>query len=178
MASDDTQQIFLCPNCGAQNVVGQQVCQTCGQKFQYNCPHCGFIVDPTLINCPNCRGVLNWPTPRKVKAFPRQVGRYQEQEEGEEEGEVKPKKKSDPWLTGCLGLVIIAFVVLGGYFLYDTFFQGTMPAVPSPSPVTDNQTRLEPMQPPGFESFRVAGGTVVPGVGALIRDGTLVALVR
>jgi len=177
MASDDTQQIFLCPNCGAQNVVGQQACQTCGQKFQYNCPYCGFIVDPTLINCPNCRGALNWPTPRKVKAFPREMGRYQEQEEAEEEGGAKPKKKSDPWLTGCLGLVIIAFVVLGGYFLYDTFFQATPPALPPP-PVTDNTTGLEPMQPPEFESLRIACSTVVPGVGALIRAGTLVALVR
>jgi len=112
-----------------------------------------------------------------VKAFPRQVGGYQEQGEGEEEGEVKPKKKSDPWLTGCLGLVIIAFVILGGYFLYDTFFQGTPPALPPP-PAGDNTTRLEPMQPPGFESFRIAGGTGVPGTGAVIRAKTLVVLVR
>ena len=159
MASDNMQQIFLCPSCGAQNVVGQQVCQACGQKFQYNCPYCGFAVDPTLINCPNCRGALNWPTPQRVKAFPKQRATHQEEEEAEEgEGGGKRQKKSDVWLTGCLGLVIIAFLVFGGYFVYDTFFQQptTVPPIPAP-PATDNQTSLEPMQTPGFELTRSRG---------------------
>ncbi len=111
------QQFFFCPTCGAQNVIGQEFCQACGQTFQYNCPFCGAIVDSTLINCPGCRESLYWPTPQKVKPFPKQPVMYQERGEGGEEG-AKPKKKSDPWLTGCLGLVILAFLVLGAYFVY------------------------------------------------------------
>lgn len=161
------QQIFLCHRCGAQNVVGQQVCQACGQRFQYNCPYCGFIVDPTLVNCPNCRGGLYWPTPQKIKAFPRQTGTYQEQERIEEEE--KPKqKKTDPWLMGCLVLVVIAFLSMGAYFVYDTFFQETPSTVPPA--VSDNQTSLEPMQTPEFELLQVAGTIVVTEAEAPIQD--------
>lgn len=160
MASDNAQQIFLCPTCGAQNVVGQQFCQACGQKFDYNCPYCGFVVDPTLVTCPGCRGALNWPTPQRVKAFPKQTSTYQEQERDEEEGEAKPKrKKSDPWLTGCLGVVVIAFLVLGGYFVYDTFLQEAPSTIPYP--VSDNQTGLKPMQIHEPELLQAVSGFMI-----------------
>lgn len=166
MAGGNMQQIFLCPRCGAQNVVGQQVCQACGQKFQYNCPYCGAIVDPTLVNCPNCRGGLYWPTPQKVTAFPKQTGTYQEQ--GRIEEEEKPRqKKTDPWLVGCLGLVVIAFLAMGAYFVYDTFSKET-PSTAPPA-VSDNQTRLEPLQTPEFELLQVAGTIMVPEAGAPIQ---------
>ena len=159
MASDNMQQIFLCPTCGAQNVVGQQFCQACGQKLDYNCPYCGFIVDPTLVTCPGCRGALDWPTPQRVKAFPKQTSTYQEQER-DEEREAKPKrKKSDPWLTGCLGVVVIAFLVLGGYYVYDTFFQEAPSTIPYP--VSDNQTGLKPMQIHGPELLQLASSFVI-----------------
>ena len=161
MASDNAQQIFLCPTCGAQNVVGQQFCQACGQKLDYNCPHCGFIVDPTLVTCPGCRGALDWPTPQRVKAFPKQVGTYQASEGFEEEEEAKPKqKKSDPWLTGCLGVVVIAFLVLGGYFVYDTFLQEAPSTIPYP--VSDNQTGLKPMETHECELLQLASSFVLP----------------
>ncbi|MBL7062224.1 MAG: zinc ribbon domain-containing protein [Dehalococcoidia bacterium] len=116
------QQVFPCPACGAQNVVGQEFCQSCGQRFQYNCPYCGAIVDATLINCPGCRESLNWPTPQRVRPFPKQPAEYQKRAEGvEEEEKAKPKKKSDPWLTGCLGLVIIVSLALGAYFILRLF---------------------------------------------------------
>ena len=159
MASDNMQQIFLCPTCGAQNVVGQQFCQACGQKFDYNCPYCGFIVDPTLVTCPGCRGALDWPTPQRVKAFPKQTSTHQEQER-DEEGEAKPKrKKSDPWLTGCLGVVVIAFLVLGGYYVYDTFFQEAPSTIPYP--VSDNQTGLKPMETHECELLQLASSFVI-----------------
>jgi len=55
-------------------------------------------------------------------------------------GEVaKTKQKSDPWLTGCLGLVIIAFLVLGAYFIYDNFIK-------KPSSALPDETGLVPVQ--------------------------------
>jgi predicted RNA-binding Zn-ribbon protein involved in translation (DUF1610 family) len=137
------QQVFPCPKCGAQNVVGQEFCQSCGQRFQYNCPHCGAVVDATLINCPGCRESLNWPTPQRVRPFPKQQAEYQRPAEGglgevpgEGEGKSKPKKKSDPWLTGCLGLVIIVSLALAAYFIYENVFNKeplTVPQLPSSS---------------------------------------------
>ena len=114
------QQIFLCPTCGAQNCIGQEFCQVCRQRFQYNCPHCGTAVDSTLVNCPGCRESLFWPTPQKVRPFPKQKPAVYQPAVGAGEEAAKPKQKSDPWLMGCLGLVILAFLALGAYFLWDT----------------------------------------------------------
>jgi len=144
------QQIFLCPTCGAQNVIGQEFCQACGQTFQYNCPFCGAIVDSTLINCPSCRESLNWPTPQKVKPFPKQPVASQKRGEGGEEEE-KAKKKSDPWLTGCLGLVIIAILALVAYFVYDNYIKKPSPELP---PVSGEETGFKSMQSPEFEALQ------------------------
>jgi uncharacterized membrane protein YvbJ len=116
------QQNFPCPVCGAQNYVGQVHCQVCGQRFQYNCPYCGAVVDSTLVNCPGCRQSLYWPTPQRVKPFPKQHAAYRTQTEAVEE-EPKKKSKSDPWLTGCLGLIIIAIILLAAYFVYDNYIK-------------------------------------------------------
>jgi len=132
------QQIFLCPVCGAQNCIGQVHCQVCGQRFQYNCPYCGAAVDTTLVNCPGCRQSLFWPTPQRVRPFPKQPAAHKGHAEGGEEEKTKTKPKSDPWLTGCLGLVIIAILLLGAYFIYDNFIK----AKPEPtlSPVSSIET--------------------------------------
>jgi len=121
------QQIFPCPVCGAQNYIGQAHCQVCGQRFQYNCPYCGAVVDSTLVNCPGCRQGLFWPTPQRVKPFAKQPAAYRQalppaQAEITEE-QPKKKSKSDPWLTGCLGLIIIAIILLAAYFVYDNYIK-------------------------------------------------------
>jgi len=140
------QQIFPCPTCGAQNCIGQEFCQVCGQRFQYNCPGCGAIVDATLVNCPGCRQSLFWPTPQRVKPFPKQQVAYQTPVEGGGEG-AKPKQKSDPWLTGCLGLVIIAFLALGAYFVYDNFIK-------KPPTTLPGETGFNPVQSQEFVSLQ------------------------
>ncbi len=156
------QHIFLCPKCGAQNVVGQLACQSCRQRFQYNCPYCGFLVDPSLVNCSHCRGMLNWPMPQKVKAFPRQKaiqktpkraqGRVQDPLSGQMPGQMSggfeqetDKKKRDPWLTGCLIAIIIVVLIGGAIFVIDTLNQGPMTTVPPPS-ASGNESNIQPFQ--------------------------------
>jgi len=110
-----------------------------------------------------------------VKAFAKQKGTYEEEGDMEGEEEAKPKKKkSDPWLTGCLGLVIIAFLVFGGFFVYDTFFQQptTVPPVPGP-PATDNTTGREPTQSPGLSPLRVASDITILETGARAESATV-----
>ena len=162
MYDDNIQQVFLCSVCGAQNVVGQQFCQACGERFQYNCPHCGFVVDPTLVTCPSCREALNWPTPQKVKAFPRQAGTHQAKEVSEEEDEEgKPKqKKADPWLIGCLGVIAVVVFAGAAYFVYDNFIQQAPSTIPYP--VSGNTTGLKPMQAPEPEALEVMSSFIIP----------------
>jgi len=136
-------QIFQCPACGAQNYIGSMHCQVCGQRFQYNCPYCGAIVDTTLVNCPGCRQSLFWPTQQRVKPFPKQPLARKGQEEGGE-AETKKKRRSDPWLTGCLGLVIIAILLLAAYYVWDNYLK------PKPSsslpPVSGVETGIRPTE--------------------------------
>jgi len=156
------QQIFPCPACGAQNVVGQEFCQSCGQRFQYNCPYCGAVVDATLINCPGCRESLSWPTPQRVKPFPKQPGEYQKRGEGGVVGETggeegaKPKKKSNPWVTGCLGLLIIGILFMVAYLVYD-WISSQSSILPSASTMpssSGSEIGFKPVQSPGFDSLR------------------------
>ena len=63
--------------------------------------------------------------------------------------EAKTKSKSDPWLTGCLGLVIIAILAMGAYFVYDNFIKKPPPALPG-------ETGFNQIQPPEFEPLENA----------------------
>lgn len=152
------QEIFLCSTCGAQNLVGQEHCQYCGQRFQYNCPYCGAIVNSTLINCPNCREVLYWPSPRRIKPFPKEPAKYYSSRSGREasdrgkstQQENKKQQKSDPWLTGCLGVVIIAIIIMVAFFLYDWLSRPSIPEEPLPS---GGIQRLLVFQPQSNHSF-------------------------
>jgi hypothetical protein len=74
-----------------------------------------------------------------VKPFPKQPAAARGRGE-EGEGETKPKSKSDPWLTGCLGLVIIAIILLGAYFIYDNFIK-EKPAPTLPESGIENGSR-------------------------------------
>ena len=156
------QEIFPCPKCGAQNVVGQEFCQNCRQRFQYNCPFCGVSVNSALVNCPSCRQPLYWPTPHKVKAFPKRPPAQQSQQahqayQGQHElaggyqaeGPVRvetagaARKKGDLWLIGCLGLVILGLLAFGVYFVYNNFIKEKAPSESVPS-TEDSGTSLPP----------------------------------
>ena len=75
-----------------------------------------------------------------VKAFPKQQAMHQAQVQTQAQGEAageepKKKSKSDPWLTGCLGLIIIAIILLAAYFVWDNYLKpkstSTLPPVSS-----------------------------------------------
>jgi len=141
MDVSEAQHIFQCPRCGAQNVVGQVACQSCQQRFQYNCPYCGHVVDPTLVNCASCRGPLNWPTPQRVKAFPKQRKVHAHEEpSGLDEEHPKQQKKRDPWLMGCVVLIIL--VVIAGIAIWVLDMLSSQRAPSSmlvPHPASDNR---------------------------------------
>jgi len=73
------QQMYSCPNCGAQVAFGVKFCTGCGtplnwpaqqqtqplpsnQQQMYSCPGCGSPVPFGTRFCPNCRAQLNWPS--------------------------------------------------------------------------------------------------------------------
>jgi len=110
-----------------------------------------------MVTCPKCREGLEWPTPQKVKAFPKmQTETYQEQEwvEGEVIEEKPKRKKSDPWLMGCFALIVLVLCIAGVVFFIDTSSQQAPPAIPPAA--SGNQTKLEPMQAPEFGLLRIA----------------------
>lgn len=83
----DVQQMYSCPRCGSQSVVGQRFCGACGQKLEHNCPECGGAVDPGLKFCPNCGAGLygaieaqSYPHPSGARGskwgFPKPSGRF------------------------------------------------------------------------------------------------------
>lgn len=158
MDGSDIQHIFPCPRCGAQNVVGQVACQYCEQRFQYNCPYCGHAVDPTLVNCPSCRGPLNWPTPQRVKAFPKQrkVHAYEEST-GFDEEQPKQQKKRDPWLMGCVVLIILVVIAGIAIWVLDMLSSQRPPSpMPAPYPASGNQTGSKLGEPLSLETAELS----------------------
>jgi hypothetical protein len=61
------QQTVQCYRCGVQNNIGQQCCWNCQVKLPYNCPRCGSPIEPTYINCLNCRETIQWPWRQQLK---------------------------------------------------------------------------------------------------------------
>lgn len=146
------QPAFPCPKCGAQIPVGQQLCSTCGERFEYRCGHCG-AVDETLSGfCTNCGGKLYKQT-QLAKPSAKKVGRTRQEE--------KPKReKAIPQPISQAGryLILIAIIVFVGAILY---IIGTSPQVeisnwfggsfifggqtpPSTPPITDTQQKPKP----------------------------------
>lgn len=66
------QQMFPCSKCGWQNAIGQRFCTGCGEKFQYNCPQCGSVIDSAFRFCPNCHADLGWGIQQQPGWMPQQ----------------------------------------------------------------------------------------------------------
>jgi len=130
------QQIFQCYRCGAQNYLGQAFCWNCNERFQYYCPWCNALADPTLPNCPNCRATLPWQA--------QQPAGYQQSQNGYQYGgeASKPAKKA-PWIIAlvCLALLtVIALVAINLPGIFKPSDQQSLTAQPQisqPTPPPD-----------------------------------------
>jgi membrane protease subunit (stomatin/prohibitin family) len=64
----NAQQVILCPNCGAQNMVRTKFCGNCGKSLapaaKIKCPKCGAEMAETMKFCGNCGSPLQ---PQKIK---------------------------------------------------------------------------------------------------------------
>ena len=127
------QQVFQCYRCGAQNYMGQAYCWNCNEKFQYYCPWCNALVDPTLPSCPNCRATLPWQAQQHA-GYPQSQDVYQY---GEDAG--KPAKRA-PWIIALVCLALITVVTLAAVYLPGIFKQpdqsspASQPQVSQPTP--------------------------------------------
>lgn len=111
------QQMFQCPKCSSQNVIGQPFCGVCGERFQYNCPQCGGIVDSRFNTCPNCRGRLYWPTQQQTQPLPESGATiYQTTSGGAYEQNPNRKGGAGSLIKTILkvaGGIVLGFVILG-----------------------------------------------------------------
>ena len=115
-------QLFSCPKCGSQNVIGERLCQGCGESLQYRCPQCGAIVDTRFTACPKCSAGLYWPIQEQTKALPANKKDVYKEQEGTyreegiyQEGKQKQKKRS-PVLIVCIA--VMGFSLLAGFAAY------------------------------------------------------------
>ena len=154
------QQMFRCHKCGWQNVIGQRFCGSCGEQFQYNCPHCNTIVDTSFNTCPTCGTELSWgfqqQTPPPASQDKRKEEQYQQYQKPQkhpgkktgyasEEDKLKQKKKSQYIVIFALTGLIIC-IGIGIYLAVITFSQDSNPP-PLPSAHSDNQTTSALTQP-------------------------------
>ena len=112
------QQMIQCYKCGSQNVLGQQFCTTCGEKFNYKCPQCGSNINAGLKSCPGCSAELDWDTPEKKNSVEDDItgeATSNKQNTGEVFGakaEGSPsRRKMSPWLIAFIAIVLCIVVV-------------------------------------------------------------------
>lgn len=63
-------ETFLCPNCGAENLMHHRFCSNCGTRLAAGsrtalkkCPQCGMDSPPEFKFCTECGAVLNLHCP-------------------------------------------------------------------------------------------------------------------
>lgn len=146
-----------CPNCGAQSVIGQRFCGTCGAPLVTGCPYCGVGVVPGARFCTNCGTYLAGGVQQRVG-----LGAYQQEQQRVYEYKVeKPKqKKTSSGLICCLGLMGIVLLVVGAGFAADVFPFGT-PSAPPPVP----QSTPSPPVPPSTVNPPISSSTPTYNIG-------------
>jgi len=115
----------------------------------YQCPQCGAPVAFGVKFCGNCRTQLNWPAQQQQpppqyqppqyqppQQPPPQYQQPQQQWSGyQQQPEPPKKKKTNVWLIGCLGLIVLA-AIIGGIVL------ATGASLPEASPSTSPPTTI------------------------------------
>ena len=120
----------------------------------YKCPRCGASVAFGVRFCGNCGTQLNWSTQQQMQPPP-----VYKQDTSYKETQVEPKKKTNPWLFGCLipvGIaVVIGIVALvansGSHEITPTAPSVTAPPTVPPPTNTPSQTPT-PTSPPSITS--------------------------
>ena len=96
----------------------------------YQCPNCGTPIAFGVRFCGNCGTQLNWPTQRMQPppAYPEQLqqtgwgqqqgtrGGYQQQVGYGQGVERAERKKTNPWLIGCLGVIAVVVLIIVASF--------------------------------------------------------------
>ena len=119
------QQMLQCYKCGSQNVLGQQFCTVCGERFQYRCPQCSADIKPGSSFCPGCAVELNWGVPQQATTISEEVKVVDHEKEGEyklakvNRGISPQWKKTSPWLIAFIVIVLCIVAV----FIIDMFLK-------------------------------------------------------
>lgn len=147
------QQMFPCPGCGAQISIGQRVCKTCGEKFQYRCAHCGANVETVSEFCTNCGEGLYRQT-HLTEPLPYGAITYKDQQRayGYRGGRPQPKKTNGR-LGAFLGSMAIMVCIVAVFCAVVIGSQGKASEVPHggfsfkeipPASTQPPSTELEP----------------------------------
>lgn len=146
---------FPCPKCGAEILVGQQVCNNCGEQFEYRCAKCGMATGGISGFCTNCDGELVQHTHSATfQTKQTRIAHYEWIKPEQQKVAPRPLSK----IGAYFALVAIILCILGGLYFVGTnqqgdpskwlgggfTFQGTSPP-PTPSSAKAS------MKPPGAE---------------------------
>jgi flagellar basal body-associated protein FliL len=113
----------------------------------YQCPRCGAPVAFGVKFCGNCRTQLNWPTqqqqPPQYQTPQQPPPQYQQQyqqppqyQRPQQQSEPPKKKKTNVWLIGCLGLIVLAAIIGGIILVTGTSSPETSPSTLPPTTIT------------------------------------------
>jgi flagellar basal body-associated protein FliL len=95
----------------------------------YQCPRCNSPVSYGAQFCNNCGQPLSWQQPQQT---PQHQQQYQQQYQ---QPEPPKKKKTNVWLIGCLGLIVLA-ALIGGIVL------ATSSGTPASAPTTTEKPTI------------------------------------
>ena len=151
------QQMFPCPKCGSQISVGQPVCRTCGESFQYRCGHCGAIAETAAEFCTNCGEGLYRQTP-SMEPLRHRATMYQQQRVYGYGGEGPQPKRTDRRLGAFLGSMAVMLCIVAIFYAVVTGSQGKgseapyggiifkeTPPAPAPVPPPTTEAEEEPV---------------------------------
>src|SRR4030042_297689 len=97
------QQGYQCPRCGAQVAFGVRFFASCQTPLNWPAPQ---QQPPPQYQQPPPQQPVQTPQYQQQYQQPQQAPQYQQQYKAE-----APKKKTNVWLMGCLGLIGLAVII-------------------------------------------------------------------
>lgn len=112
---------FPCPKCGTEISLGLQVCNTCGEQFEYRCANCGMTAWTISGFCTNCGGKLHQHThPAKPQTKKAKINHLKGGKAEQQKGPPEPLSK----IGAYFGLVAIVLCILAILYFVGTSPQG------------------------------------------------------